>query len=204
VFPYILNRDRNGLHVRAGTEPMATGKLSPRQALLNELILDTTPLWDGLLHDGFLFQAAFDYFQQHRPRVLYLAFDETDDWAHEGRYDRYLQTAHRVDDRLRRIWELVQSLPAYRNKTTLLITTDHGRGSGSGPKGWRDHGKDVPGAEYIWLAALGPDTPGLGERSHTRPVQQKHLAATVAAFLGEDYAGQFPAAGAPILELLRK
>jgi hypothetical protein len=202
VIPFILNRDRNGLFVRAGIEPLAIGKLTPRQSLLNDLVNDVTPLWDGLLHDGLLFQGAFDYLREHKPRVFYMAFDETDDWAHDGRYERYLQAAHRVDNRVRKVWEFVQSESAYRNKTTLLLTTDHGRGSG--PKRWRDHGKDVAGAEYIWLAVLGPDTPSLGERSHTPPIQQNQVAATVAAFLGQDFTQGNPAAGKPILELMRR
>ncbi len=202
VFPYILNCERSGLHVRAGIEPLAIGRLTPSQQLLNTLIAETTPLWDGLLHDSFTFQGALDYFKQHKPRVLYLAFDETDDWAHDGRYDRYLQAAHRVDAYVRQLWQLVQSLPGYRDKTTLLVTADHGRGSG--PKGWREHGKDTAGAEYIWLAALGPDTAALGERSDTEPMWQKQVAATVAGFLGEDYCAAFPAAGQPIAELMRR
>ncbi len=202
VFPYILNRDRNQLHVRAGIEPIAVGKLTPRQELLNTLIAETTPLWDGLLHDSFTFQGALDYFKAHRPRLLYVALDETDDWAHDGRYDRYLQAAHRADDYVRQLWELAQSLPDYRDKTTLLITTDHGRGSGL--KGWREHGKETAGAEYIWLAALGPDTPALGERSDTDPIWQKQMAATVAGLLGEDYCAAFPQAGKPIAQLYGK
>jgi hypothetical protein len=202
VIPYVLNRDRNGLYARGGIEPMAQGRLTPRQELLNTLIAETTPLWDGLLHDSFTFHGALDYFKEHKPRVLYVAFDETDDWAHDERYDRYLQAAHRVDDYVRQLWELVQSLPGYRDRTTLLISTDHGRGSG--PKAWREHGKTTAGAEFIWLAALGPDTAPLGERRHTEPVEQRQIAATVAALVGEDYNAAFPAAGRTIAELLKK
>jgi len=201
VMAFILNRERNGLFVRAGIEPLALGRLSPRQQLLNELVRDTTPLWDDLMHDGLLYHGAIDYLQQQRPRVLYVAFDETDDWAHDGRYDRYLQAAHRVDECARRLWETVQSLPAYRGKTTLLLTADHGRGSG--PK-WKEHGKDVEGAEYIWLAALGPDIPPLGERQSTTPIWQKQIAATLAASLQQDFHAAFPETGSVISGLLSK
>jgi bisphosphoglycerate-independent phosphoglycerate mutase (AlkP superfamily) len=169
--------------------------------LLNDLVRDSTPLWDGLLHDSFTFHAAFDYLREEHPRVLYIAFDETDDWAHEGRYDRYLQAAHRVDEFVGRLWNFIQSNPRYRNRTTLILTADHGRGTGEGPKGWRDHGKDVPGAEDIWLAVVGPDTPALGERSQTPLIYQNQIAATLAAFLGEDFAAALPRAGKPIREL---
>ena len=37
--------------------------------------------------------------------------------------------------------------PAYRGRTTLILTTDHGRGRT--PQDWTDHGADVPGSEEI-------------------------------------------------------
>ena len=50
--------------------------------------------------------------------------------------------------------------------------------------------------------SLGPDTPPLGERTHTAPVSQAQIAATVAALLGKDYRQAVPAAAAPIAEVL--
>jgi phosphopentomutase len=65
--------------------------------------------------------------QKFKPRVLYIAFGETDDWAHQRRYDRYLDYIHVFDSYLKRLWTLLQSMDEYRNNTTLIITTDHGR-----------------------------------------------------------------------------
>ena len=45
---------------------------------------------------------------------------------------------------------------------------------------------------------LGPDTPPLGERSHTAEVHQAQIAATVAALLGKDFRHAVPAAAPPI------
>ena len=114
--------------------------------------------------------------------------------------DHHLRAAHRVDRYLGLLWEAVQSMPDYRDKTTLIITTDHGRGSG--PRKWKDHGKKIKGSEYIWLAVLGPDTPALGERADTELITQSQIAATVAAFLGEDYSAAFPQAGKPVEQLI--
>ena len=61
-----------------------------------------------------------------------VALGETDDWAHAGRYDLYLSSARMNDDLIRRLWELVQSMDAYRDRTALVIATDHGRGDGQG------------------------------------------------------------------------
>jgi hypothetical protein len=87
-------------------------------------------------------------------------------------------------------------MPQYRGNTTFIITTDHGRGSGL--EKWRDHGQDVDGAEHIWIAMLGPDTPALGERSAGEPVTQSQVAATIAALLREDWNARQPKAGRPL------
>jgi hypothetical protein len=75
-------------------------------------------------------------------------------------------------------------MPEYRGNTALIFSSDHGRGKA--PHKWRDHGQKIPGSKYIWMAFLGPDTPGLGERSKIAPVTQDQIAATLAALLGED------------------
>jgi len=98
------------------------------------------------------------------------------------------------------LWERMQALPAYRNTTTFIITTDHGRGGD--PVEWKEHGIEQQGSENIWIAVLGPDTPPLGERSHTAEVHQAQIAATVAALLGKDFRQAVPAAAPPINEVL--
>ena len=37
------------------------------------------------------------------------------------------------------------------------MATDHGRGSGL--TDWKNHGQKIEGAENMWMAFLGPDTP---------------------------------------------
>ena len=161
---------------------------------------DTTPVFDGMVLDTFLVHAAMDHIRQKRPRLVFVGFGETDEWAHAGRYDLYLEAAHNMDRFVRMLWDTAQSIPQYRDKTTFLISADHGRGSG--PNGWKDHGEKVDGSEGIWLAAIGPDTPRLGERFQTAPITQTQIAATIAALLGHDYPAAVPKAGLPIADLL--
>jgi hypothetical protein len=52
------------------------------------------------------------------------------------------------------------------------------------------------------MAFLGPDTQALGERSNVSGVAQSQIAATLAAFLGEDYAADVTKAGKPIADVL--
>jgi hypothetical protein len=138
--------------------------------------------------------AALEDLRTRAPRVLYVMFNEMDDWAHQGEDELYLDAIHRADAFLARLWAVVQALPEYRGRTSLVVTTDHGRGSGGD---WTRHGSKVPGSEAIWLAALGPDTPALGVRAGVDGVQAQ-VAATVAALLGRDWRARVPAAAPPL------
>jgi len=197
VMSAIVNRERCGFPVMAGWEPVPGVSLTPRQELLNDLIAETTRAGHpNEVFDSLLYHAAVEHLRANRPRVMLFSFLETDYWGHQGRYDRALEAAQRFDDYLRRLWELAQSLPEYRDQTTFIVTTDHGRGQG--PDGWKRHGLGVKGAEFIWMAFLGPDTAALGERRDQPPVVQEQIAATLAAFLGEDYRAAEPRAAAAI------
>lgn len=200
VIPWILNTERSRLPVWSGfaLQPNAP-VLLPIKPELQEFLTDTTPVWDNMLFDAFTSRAALDYVRAKKPRAFYLAFGETDEWAHEGRYDLLLESAHNVDRFIQRLWETVQSLSAYRDKTTFIIATDHGRGNG--PQNWRHHGESVVGAENIWIAVIGPDTPPLGERTNCAPVTQSQIAATVAAFLGADFHAALPQTAPPLAEV---
>ncbi|MBE7536934.1 MAG: alkaline phosphatase family protein [Opitutaceae bacterium] len=200
VVPFIINRDRCGFPVMGGWEEVPKQMHGPRMELLNQLIRDTTPANDAELYDSFLYQAAHEYLVTKHPRVMYIDFLETDHWGHAGRYDLLLRAAHEFDDYVRRIWETVQSSRQYRNKTTLILVTDHGRGNA--PDEWKSHGRKIEGAQYIWMGFLGPDTPPLGERSNCQTLTQSQVAATLTAYLGEDYNQSEPRAALPVAEAL--
>jgi Metalloenzyme superfamily len=200
VFPYIFNQARSGIPVWPPWEMKFADTSVTASPALVSLMADTTPILEGVILDSFLFHAAVDHIQQKKPRLAFIGFGETDEWAHAGRYDLYLESAHNVDRFVQGLWDTVQGIPQYRDKTTFIVSADHGRGSGL--TGWKDHGEKVRGAEGIWLAVIGPDTPPLGERSQTAPVTQSQIAATIAALLGQDYQSAFPRAGAPIADLL--
>ena len=131
----------------------------------------------------FLQPPLLDFVKAKHPRVLFVGYGETDNWAHAGRYDLVLHSAHEFDRYVQQLWETMQAMPEYRDQTTFVITTDHGRGSGLVE--WKDHGVDQKGSENIWIAVLGPDTEALGERTRANPVTQAQIAATLAALLGK-------------------
>lgn len=200
AFDDIFNQQRSGLHIQAGTQPPKTGKLTPRDELLNELYRTTTHLDADDVYNSFIQAATLDYVKAAQPRVLFIGYGETDSWAHSGRYDLVLAAARQVDRFVEQLWTTMQSMPQYRGKTTFIVTTDHGRGSG--PVDWKEHGIDSPGSEDIWIAVIGPDTPALGERHDVPPVTQAQVAATVAALLGRDFRQAAPRAAAPLPDVI--
>lgn len=195
VFPSIFRTEKSGLKVQAGWEPIKADKLTDREKTLNEAMERLPRYWPDNAFDAITFGAAKSALERRKPRVLYLALGETDEWGHGRRYDLYLDAAHKADRFLAETWEWLQSDPQYKGKTALIVTTDHGRGMTR--VDWTDHGKKVEGAEFVWMAVMGPDTPALGEREKVE-VTQSQVAATVAALLGEDFLSASPKAAAPL------
>jgi len=159
-------------------------------------------VWDEEPFDSITFHTAIEYLKESKPRILFISFGETDDWAHAGNYAEYLNAARRVDGYIKTLWETLQAMPEYQNKTTLIFSPDHGRGPGL--ESWKRHGKEIPDSKYIWMAFLGPDTPALGKRTNVEAVSQNQIAATLSALLGESYGQSVPRAGQPIADVLRQ
>ena len=136
AFSLILNRARSGLVVDVGSP------VPPRPTVFQRLRAEALPPWKDSVYDAFVFHSAMEHLQTRDPRVLYLALGDTDEWAHAGRYDRYLDAVRRSDRWLRELWETLSTRRGYRGQTSLLITTDHGRGDGA--QAWGQHGPEVP------------------------------------------------------------
>jgi hypothetical protein len=201
VFQDIFNKKRSGLVMQTGWNLPGKGKakFSPRDELMDELYRTTTPLDGEDTYNSFIQVPLLDYVKTSRPRVLFVGYGETDNWAHQGRYDLVLESAHGFDHFVQQLWETMQKVPEYRGQTTFILTTDHGRGSGLTE--WKEHGVDEKGSENIWIAIMGPDTPTLGERENIDPVTQSQIAATVAALLGQDYLQDVPTAAKPLRDV---
>jgi hypothetical protein len=196
VFKNIFNEPRSQLVMQVGWDVPGKGNLTPRQELLNELYRTTTRLDDEDVWDSFLQVPLLDYVRSGHPRLLFVGYGETDNWAHSGRYDLVLESAHQFDEFVRRLWDMMQAMPEYRNQTTFIITTDHGRGSGL--EEWKEHGAGQKGSENIWIAVMGPDTNPLGERANAVTVTQAEIAATLAEFLGKDFHRSSPDSARPL------
>jgi hypothetical protein len=183
VFPYILNRDRNDLPSNCGYEKMLTA--DSVMQLLNR-VQDHIAGKTHCRYDWLTFMNAEQYILNKHPRVIMIALGETDEFAHGHRYDLYLKQAALFDKMIGDLWYYVQTCPFYRNKTTFIITTDHGRGARS--VNWSNHSLLTPGSAQTWLAVIGPGLAPLGEIKTAQQIYEKQLTATIVRLLGESFA----------------
>jgi hypothetical protein len=194
AFDRILNEERSGIPVVSGFD--ATGGKTPNanEQLINAMNKDSyKPFGEAECLDVFTHYAAMEYLKNKKPRVLYIAYGETDEWAHAGQYRSYLDAGHQVDSWLKQLWDFVQSDPQYKNKTTLFITVDHGRGDKKKEE-WTSHNNKIEDAHEIWFAVMGPDIQSLGEMKEPMQLYQEQFAQTITKILGYKYKAAHPIA----------
>ena len=115
------------------------------------------------------------------PSLLVVNFWDID-IAHYGAFSLYLEAIRRTDRLVHELWQHVQSLPAYRDRTTLLVVPELGRDSDIAGNGFANHRSGDDSCRRVWLVALGAGVPkGAGT---DRLIRTFDVAPTVAQILG--------------------
>ena len=184
VFPFILGRKRNKLTINSGYENMEENG-SATLAAVNEVQTDVITGHAGTRKDQLTFITAREYMAKQQPSVVLLGLGEADEFAHSGRYDLYLQSLAKADQMIAELWNWIQSTPGYRNNTSILITTDHGRGSKHDQ--WTSHGTFIKGSSQTWMALMGPGIEPIGEIKNGKQLYQQQLASLMAGLVGEKF-----------------
>ena len=194
AFHRIINDTRSKIPVVTAYDASGGNNPTANEKLINAMLRDSyRPFNAEECLDVFTHYAAMEYLKSKRPRVLYISYGETDEWAHQREYKYYADAAHQFDAWVKEIWDYVQSVAQYKNKTTLLITCDHGRGDNSKEK-WTSHGRDVEGASQIWFAVMGPNVVPSGEMTDNVQLYQKQFAQTIAKIMGYTFTAEHPVA----------
>jgi Type I phosphodiesterase / nucleotide pyrophosphatase len=192
AFHRIFNSEKTGLNVVNAFDKIADKKATANEILLNNMLQDSyKPFGEAECLDVFTHYAAKEYLQQKKPKLLYIAYGETDEWAHEGRYRDYLNAANQVDKWINELWNFVQSNPTYKNKTAIFITTDHGRGDVVKTE-WTSHNNKIQGANEIWFAVLGPTIIPKGEVKTAQQLYQKQFAQTLTQLININFECEHP------------
>ncbi len=201
VFNWIGEHVEGSVTINAGHEPYELAADAETKAF-SKLQNEKLSPWDSVRFDYFTVHFALEHLKKYQPRVMHIALGETDDWAHGGDYNHVLNSFHQNDQQLKQIWEFLQSSPKYKGNTSILFTTDHGRGKTI--KDWTDHGEKVPEAQNIWMAFVSPDSQLRGEWKNTDTIYQNQAAATLCRWLNLDYSENNPQAGKPVARLFSK
>ena len=192
AFDRILNQQRSRIPVFSAFDTIGGKNPTPNEKLINAMMQDSyRPFGNAECLDVFTHYASLEYLKTKKPKVLYISYGETDEWAHHGYYRSYLDAAHLVDKWIKEIWAFLQSDPQYKNKTAIFITTDHGRGD-INKKEWTDHGSGIADAYQIWFAAMAPGISPSGEQKNNVQLFQDQFAQTIAKLLGVTYKASHP------------
>lgn len=89
---------------------------------------------------------------QHQPELVFINLHQTDKYAHAGSWRKYVSHIATADRVVYELWRKIQRHPFYRNRTTLLVTNDHGRHTTD----FTNHGDCCEGCQHVMLLALGP------------------------------------------------
>jgi Metalloenzyme superfamily len=181
AFDRILNEPRAVYPIFNAFDKYVNTKSSIANTI-NKLNKEAYKPWDDEeCLDVFTHNMALDYLKTQQPKVLYIGYGETDEWAHAGKYKAYLNAARQVDNYIKEIWDYVQSNPFYKNNTILLVTTDHGRGLG---EEWTSHKSKIAFSNQTWFAIMGKGVKATGMQKQSATYYQKQLAQTVAHLMG--------------------
>jgi hypothetical protein len=172
-YPDAAARDRSSIVVSAGrTRVPGLGK---DDAKLRSLVQAGNashgyPGWGSYRPDVHTARVALRYLETAMPRVLVLGLGDPDEHAHRGDLPGYRRASQRSDEVIADLERTLARMGAEGEATTVLVTTDHGRGNG---KMFRIHGASVPESANVFVAAFGR---GVAHRGMTCPAAPLHLA----------------------------
>lgn len=115
------------------------------------------------------------------PSLLLVNFWDVD-IAHYGAYSLHLEAIRRTDRLVHGLWQHAQSLPQYRERTTLIVVPEMGRDGDASGNGFANHRSGDESCRRLWLLAVGAGVPrGLLSE---RPIRTTDVAPTLGRILG--------------------
>lgn len=100
-------------------------------------------------------KAAIEYLQYNSPDFIWISLGDTDEWAHYGDYNGYIEALKQADKFVGMVVQMVKTGEDGQD-FTFIVTADHGRGLD-----WRHHGWDIESARD-WLMLSGRGIPRKG------------------------------------------
>ena len=105
------------------------------------------PPWKNAIKDIYTWSLAMLYLNMHHPRFLYIGLLDTDEWGHQHKKIKYLKELRLLKNRIEQLQMLLAQLGDYGRDTSIVLTTDHGRGRWPFFSG---HGKNLLHSFRAW------------------------------------------------------
>jgi hypothetical protein len=132
--------------------------------------------------DELTFLVSAEVLRRVEPTLLMINLSDVE-VAHFGVYSAHLAGIRNTDAICLRLWNLLQSLPAYAGTTTLVVMPEFGRDpDGSTTNGFFNHRTNTEENRVTWLMVLGPSASSPAYVKKT--VRHVDVAPSLGAFLG--------------------
>jgi Type I phosphodiesterase / nucleotide pyrophosphatase len=111
----------------------------------------------GYRHDSITFAHVQNVIGNKHPNLMLINFREPDFSGHLADSMAYINGIINTDFYINEIWKQIQADDFYANKTTLIVSNDHGRHLDGVSNGYISHGDNCEGCKHIEFFAIGPD-----------------------------------------------
>ena len=192
---FAIHNEQAGIPASVSYEAPVAKKQTSRLKLAERMLAGMPHYWRSEHFDAFTYAYALETLMNDHPKVMWISFGDTDEWAHSRKYDFYLDATSYTDAFICDLYEACEADRFYRGKTTYLITCDHGRGFGNE---WNDHGGGTKGSDATWFMLWGKGVQPVGEATENGPFYTQQVAATIAHILGIDFTPDNGVKQAPI------
>jgi hypothetical protein len=147
----VASRDPSGVLISAGRHGGATCNLLATDTELGGLVKDAedaspAPGREDYRPDGYTSALAMKYLEKDKPRFLFVALGDTDEYGHQDDYAGYLDALRTADAMVGETIRITSKWEAMGDETLILVTADHGRA-----EDFQDHGQAYPESRRTWL-----------------------------------------------------
>lgn len=168
------NYDGLGWSISGDASSLDTPTLGVMQQAIDDLIRTNAPVTG----DEFTFLVSSEVMKRFAPSFLAITFSDME-VAHFGSYSLHLAGIRTTDRLVFELWNLVQQLPAYKDKTTLFVLPEFGRDmDGSTTNGFFNHRQSSESTRLTWMLCCGDAV----RKAQTieNPIEQTDICATIA------------------------
>ena len=133
------------------TDPDWNGKYRPMRDC------GVAGLETGYRTDKVTFNNASSILKANHPQLVLINFKQPDAAGHAKDSTGYIKGIVDTDNYIYLLWQQLQSDDFYKDKTTMIVTNDHGRHTAGHLDGYVSHGDECEGCRHIEMFAMGPD-----------------------------------------------